>query len=344
MDDPTAASTTTWTVIGEAGRVDVPSGDGTPRLDAEAIEAVTGWTPKPEGWCRGAECLVAAPAVDGGLAVTDVAGALGAAVAADVEHRVVVVGARHDAGSTIESGVAPDVELPAVGGGTRRLFDDGHDKTLVVAFASWCGCRYDLPGWAALRDELAADGFGVVAVAVDESVADAEPWASRADLPVLVDTERNFADAYGLTNVPAVVWVDEQRRVVRPPSAEFSDDTFESVHGVSSGPHLEAVRRWVRRGETPTGSEVDAHAVSAALSADQRRARAEFRLAVELRRRGFDDAAAEHLSVADRLAPDDFTIWRAAMPLRGDDPFGAEFMDRYIEWQGRHGGPLADGA
>ena len=29
------------------------------------------------------------------------------------------------------------------------------------------------------------------------------------------------------------------------------------------------------------------------------------------------------------------------MQLVGDDPFGAEFFERYTEWQQRHGGPLA---
>jgi hypothetical protein len=28
------------------------------------------------------------------------------------------------------------------------------------------------------------------------------------------------------------------------------------------------------------------------------------------------------------------------MKLIGEDPFGAEFFDRYTEWQQRHGGPL----
>jgi hypothetical protein len=46
------------------------------------------------------------------------------------------------------------------------------------------------------------------------------------------------------------------------------------------------------------------------------------------------------VALADQLAPDDFTIWRAGMKLIGEDPFGAEFFDRYTEWQQRHGGPL----
>ena len=267
-----------------------------------------------------------------------VADALGTAVAVDDDYRIAVIGNRYDSESTLESGVAPDVELTGLDGERHRLFEEGHGKTLVVAFSSWCGCRYDLPGWKQLKDELADHDFGVVAVAIDESTADVAPWATDIDYPVLVDTDRTFADSYGLVNVPTVIWLDEERRVVRQPAAEFSDDQFTSVHGIESGPHLEAVRAWVREGVVP---DADAPAPPPSLGAEQRQARAEFRLALELKRRGHDEAAADRVAIADALAPDDFTIWRAGMQLVGDDPFGAEFFDRYTDWQQRHGGPLA---
>ena len=36
---------------------------------------------------------------------------------------------------------------------------------------------------------------------------------------------------------------------------------------------------------------------------------------------------------AGELAPNDFTIRRAAMPLMGEDPFGQDFMVLFQEWQ-----------
>ncbi|MFN7151884.1 MAG: TlpA family protein disulfide reductase, partial [Microthrixaceae bacterium] len=167
-----------------------------PVLDAANLAAVTGWTPKPEGWCRGAECIPA---------------------------------------SFLE-----------------------HD-------------------------------FGVVAVAIDETTDDVAPFAEGIDFPVLVDTDRRFADTYGLINVPTIIWLDSDRKVVRDPSPEFADDIFTEVHGIESGPHLEAVRRWVITGDA--GDDVALNdPYPGSLSEEQRRTRAEFRLALELARAGHDEA------------------------------------------------------
>jgi peroxiredoxin len=335
--------TTRWTLVGEFATIDGGEGDE-PVLGAADLTTLTGWTPKPEGWCRGAECIPASFLGDvahaDSMTAAAAAEALGTAYALEPEHRIAVIGVRADASSTLASGVAPDLELTALDGSSRRLFADDHDKTLLVAFSSWCGCRYDLPGWQALSNELAEHDFGVVAVAIDEATDDVAPFAEGIDFPVLVDTDRRFADTYGLVNVPTVIWLDAEHNVVRPPSPEFSDDLFTEVHGVESGPHLEAVRRWVTTGDAGDDLALrDPYPTD--LSAEQRQARAEFRLALELARAGHDDAAARHVQVADGLAPDDFTIWRAGMQLVGDDPFGAEFFERYTEWQQRHGGPLA---
>ena len=275
---------TTWTIIGELGSCDGGAGDR-PLLSSADLGEVTGWTPKPEGWCRGSECIPASLlgpiASETAPSAESVAVALGAAYAVDAAHRIAVIGNRADAASSLASGTGPEVTLMGLDGDRHGLFDRSNGKTLIVAFSSWCGCRYDLPGWNALQQELRGHSFDIVAVAIDESVADAAPWAENIDFPVLVDTERTFADTYGLTNVPTIIWLDEQRRVVRSPSREFSDDQFTSIHGVESGPHLAAVRDWVLEGVLP-----DEPAEIAPLSDEQRQARAEFRLAQELMRRG----------------------------------------------------------
>ena len=69
------------------------------------------------------------------------------------------------------------------------------------------------------------------------------------------------------------------------------------------------------------------------LNDDEVAARLHFRIAAEARRQGQADVARRHFEEAADLAPDDFTIRRAAMPLLGDDPFGQEFFSFYEQWQ-----------
>src|SRR5699024_5023079 len=129
-----------WTVVGENGR----AGGGTgskPALAATELEAVTGWAPKPQGWCRGDECIPASAlgrvAQDDRPSVAAVASALGAAMAMDEAARIAVIGHRPASGSGPTSADAPDLELTGLDGSAHRLFEDREGKTLVVAFASW---------------------------------------------------------------------------------------------------------------------------------------------------------------------------------------------------------------
>ncbi|MEM7287116.1 MAG: tetratricopeptide repeat protein, partial [Actinomycetota bacterium] len=61
-------------------------------------------------------------------------------------------------------------------------------------------------------------------------------------------------------------------------------------------------------------------------------ARLHFKLAVDARNAGDEEAANRHFDRAIELAPYDFTISRAAMPLRGEDPFGEKFLNMMQEW------------
>jgi peroxiredoxin len=312
--------------------------DGRVLVDAGALPDALGWTLQPEGLCRGDACvpvldrrtlqvgervdLVAAADALGRPTVVD-AGARVVAVALDREHRR----------AALESLTAPDVTLRDLDGEEHALSDWQGRKRLLHAFSSWCGCRYDLPGWQALHDELEDQNFTVIAVAIDESPDDVRPWTDDVTtMPVLIDPQHVLTEVYAISNVPAVVWIDEDDRIVRPNGVAFSNDTFKEFTGAESGPHLDAVRAGVRDGTT-TRSEGAARAAVPDLSDDEVLARLHFRIGVELRRRGDDAGARRHLERAGELAPMDFTVRRAAMPLLGGDPFGPEFMDLFAEWQ-----------
>lgn len=151
---------------------------------------------------------------------------------------------------------------------------------------------------------------------------------------MLIDRQHLLTELYAISNVPTVVWIDEDDRIVRPNSVAFGTDLFVEFTGASAGPHLDAVRRWVRDGEVDLSPE-EARGAVPDLTDDEVLARLHFRIGAEARRAGDHDTARTHFERAGELAPDDLTIRRAAMPLMGDDPFGEKFFVMYEEWQAK---------
>ncbi len=308
-------------------------------LGPAALTEATGWACTPQGLCRGDVCVPVQldPAT---LRLADVAAALRRPLAVELlaDRAVAVLG--QPAGSTVAAGELPDpLSLPDVDGASVVVTGSGR-KTAVVAWSSWCGCRYELPAWKALADELRAEGLDVVTVALDEDAEAVRPWAGTTDLPTAVDLEHRLSDLFGVVNVPATVWLDEQGRVVKPPTIAPGDDQFLEFTQVASDQHHDALRRWVRTGEVPETAAPDD-------DEDLRTARTERRLAAWLHRHGETEAAERHFAAAVDRAPLDFSIVRASMPLRGQDPFGTEFFELWEDWNaaGRPGyaptGPVA---
>ena len=189
-----------------------------------------------------------------------------------------------------------------------------------------------------LYDELGERGFTPITIALDKSLDDARPYIERAAPrhPALVDTEHVTADPFNIINVPTMIWIDEEGRIVRPNDVRFGTDTFVAVTGRPSAPFLAAIRAWVlegRGGLRP--DEVRAHQVLP--SREQQEARAEFTLAWFLHRAGQRDAAERHFRRARELAPADWTIRRASLPIRGIDPMASEeFFELWREGAPRY--------
>jgi hypothetical protein len=104
--------------------------------------------------------------------------------------------------------------------------------------------------------------------------------------------------------------------------------------GVSSKPSMAAIRRWARDGEVDVPA-ADARGAVEDLTAELEEARLRFRIGAHLAREGDEAGAERQLRRAAELAPDDLTIWRAAMPLLGEDPFGEAFFEEFEAWKAR---------
>jgi hypothetical protein len=189
--------------------------------------------------------------------------------------------------------------------------------------------------WQALYEELGDRGFVPITVALDASAEAALPYIQKADPkhPSLIDSEHVVAHRYGMINVPTIVWIDEAGMIVRPNTAEFGTDMFVAFHGRHSAPFLDAVRAWVETGEVRKDEEVPAGMPPP--TAEEELARAEWALAWLLHQRGATEAAARHFDRAGELSPDDWTIRRGSMPIRGQNSMGPEFFELHKDWESR---------
>lgn len=182
--------------------------------------------------------------------------------------------------------------------------------------------------WQGLYEELAAQGFVVIAVAMDSRDGDPLPWieAAHPTYPVLIDREHRLGELYGIVNVPEAVWIDEAGRIVRPAESAGAYEGFrkmnretrevpEDVARVTAGAksqYLDAIRDWVRRGAESRHamSAAQARAHLPALTDDMAAAQAMFRLGQFLLKRGDEAQARRWLAEATRRHPDSWCLWR----------------------------------
>ena len=270
------------------------------RVDGAGLAAATGWTLKPEGLCRDETCVPLlgrsahrprTPPIDLGR-VRRRARAAGrgrrAAPAWPPWRRSAETHRRE-----LARGRAPALDLQDVDGNPVSFDDLSGHKRVLVTWASWCGCRHELAGWQKLQDELADAGLRLFSVALDDDPEDSRPWieAGHPTYPVAVDTAHVTAERYGITNVPSVVWVDEDDTVVKPPTIAPGDDQFVEFTKIESERHHERCGSGRAR-----GAARERHGRAA--RAHRRRAAGAGRAAVAayLQRDGRPEAARRHLA------------------------------------------------
>jgi peroxiredoxin len=257
-----------------------------------------------------------------------------------------VLGAGADARNAALAGLtAPDFTLDDINGVPRTLSALRGKKVLLVSWAPWCGCRFDLPAWQELYVKLRDRDFMVVAVSEDShGPENSRPWIEQAKAEhwCLIDPEHRLPELYGLVNVPQAVWIDAGGRIVRPPETAGWTDHFRRMNLVTRtmapedqaarlsarAAYMKAVEDWVTTG-THALDEPAAQRKLPRITPEIAAANAHFRLGVWLRRHGKAAEGDRHLAEASRLHPDSWTIWRQGAELQEQGKArGKEFWTR----------------
>jgi peroxiredoxin len=330
---------------------------------ADEIYAATGWEIKPEGTCKGTECvpLTGLPvAADGRVDIVAFAERMAMPLTVDEKHGVWALGPRAG-GHVLDGAELPELALIDFGGNAFDLASLRGRKVLLIAWASWCGCRFDLPVWQELHAELEGAGLTVVTIDMDLDLEAGRPSveAANATHPSLIDPALAVVDAFGFTNVPFGLWVDEEGLIVRPPEVAYAprdpkrsagwqdqDQLIEQmdperralIQGMmmnqASGDmsrYADAVRDWVAHGADSKyvlpAAEVIARSRPRPFEAAQ--AAAEFELGCHLHSAGHKLDAVPHFEEAHRLDPDNWSYLRQAFAVVDDDmgnPYGTDLL------------------
>jgi peroxiredoxin len=308
-------------------------------IDPAALEQRTGWQIKPQGACKGNQCVPLASMESDRIDARALAERLSMPLVHDEPSGLWCLGPEAG-GQALSEVQAPDLILPDIHNREFRLRSLLGSKVLLVAWASWCGCRLDLPVWQELYRELGPHGLEIVTVALDTTGAEAaRPWieAAHPEHPSLIDQAHVLDELFGITNVPSGVWIDESGTIVRPPETAYPhrpeyldreippDASATEAAGINevkklrieAAKYVSALRDWVAHGHQSrfvlTPEEVLRRSRPRPL--EEATAAAHFELGQHLHRLGSTEGAVRHFRDAYRLQPDNWTYKRQAWSL-----------------------------
>jgi peroxiredoxin len=105
-----------------------------------------------------------------------------------------------------------DFSLTTLDGMTVRLSDYAGRVVFLNFWATWCEpCKRELPAFQAFQAQQPADGAIILAVDVAETPDEVRAFLdeySVSGLTILLDTEKETADSYGVFNMPTTFVID----------------------------------------------------------------------------------------------------------------------------------------
>src|SRR3990172_6372561 len=115
-------------------------------------------------------------------------------------------------------GMAPDFELPTLGGNSVKLSAYRGKVVFLNIWATWCPpCREEMPSMEALYRKLKGRPFEMLAVSIDQKGEEViGPFVAKYGLtfPVLLDPDRKTYNPYGLTGIPETFIIDKKGAII----------------------------------------------------------------------------------------------------------------------------------
>lgn len=298
--------------------------DGELLVPTEIVTAVTGFELKPQGLCAGDVCI-AMPSDESWVVeqgkkkyfnVSRFARRVNQAYAVDPEAKVwSFTAVPRPETSPLLAGQAPDFALEDRDGKLVRLSDFRGKKVLILAWASWCGCRFDLANWQKVYEDLKDKNFEIVAAAQDTGGAKiSTPWYDKAKVTytALVDPAHTVSSLYQMVNVPTGVWVDETGKIVRAGEVAYSKQQQVLGQAIGDDRYAAGLRDWVERGEQ-SQYVVPAEQLRSRIkvrSENERLADAHFKLGAYFSTHDQRDLATKHWQKSQELNPDSWNYHR----------------------------------
>jgi peroxiredoxin len=296
-------------------------------VTAKDVERINGLTLKPPGvLCLGDVCINLGQKAAGALLrkrdgqdwinVTGLATRIGQPFAADAESKTWSFGAIPETRTPfLKSAVAPNFELPDRKGRIIRLSDYRGKKVLLITWASWCGCRFDVRNWEPIYQRLKGRGFEIISVAEDsggEKAAGPTFDSAHVTFVTMIDPDHTISSLFNFVNVPSAAWIDEQGHIVR-----INEGTYAKKHSLGmikfgSDDYAPAVEDWVRNGAKSkfVWSEAELAKHVKPRTNDEERAQALFQLGVYFSQQQDLKKAKKYFAEAEALDPNNWNIHR----------------------------------
>ncbi len=296
-------------------------------VTAKDLERINGLALKPPGvLCLGEVCInlgqKGANALlrkhDGQdwINVTGLATRIGQPFAADAESKTWSFGAIPETRTPfLKSALAPNFELPDRKGKIIRLSDYRGKKVLLITWASWCGCRFDVRNWEPIYQRLKDRGFEIISVAEDsggEKAAGPTFDSAHVSFVTIVDPDHTISALFNFVNVPSAAWIDEQGHIVRTNEGTYAKKHSLGLIKFGTDDYAPAVEDWVRNGAQSkfvwSAAELAKHVKPR--TNDEERARALFQLGVYFSKQPDLKKAKKYFAEAEALDPNNWNIHR----------------------------------